>query len=153
MAMKKDAKFEVELTCQFIIDIWGIWQILTRALENLKNLHFNRLLLTKVYNVWAKKMYRGDRGVMFDGTEYWWKIWRKTDFCFLKIFVYRLKYSNFILESKMAELNWKQNFWFILKIARMFPILTSKNRLMNTFIIVFPYRQSTDRDLNILLNG
>ena len=34
---------------------WGIWQILPRALENLKNLHFNRLLLTKVYNVWAKK--------------------------------------------------------------------------------------------------
>ena len=34
---------------------WGIWQILTWALENLKNLHFNRLLLTKVNNVWAKK--------------------------------------------------------------------------------------------------
>ena len=35
---------------------WGIWQILTRALENLKHLHFNRLLLTKVNNVWAKKI-------------------------------------------------------------------------------------------------
>ena len=46
---------------------------------------------------------------MFDGTEDWCKIWRKTDLCFLKIFVYRLKNSNFILESKMAELNWKQN--------------------------------------------
>ena len=34
---------------------WGIWQTFTRALENLKNLHFNRLLLTKVNNVWAKK--------------------------------------------------------------------------------------------------
>ena len=34
---------------------WGIWRILTWALENLKNLHFNGLLLTKVYNVWAKK--------------------------------------------------------------------------------------------------
>ena len=32
---------------------WGIWQILTRALENPKNLHFNRLLLTKVCNAWA----------------------------------------------------------------------------------------------------
>ena len=29
----------------------------------------------------------------------------KLDLCFLKIFVYRLKNSNFILESKMAELN------------------------------------------------
>ena len=71
---------------------------------------------------------------MFDGTEDWCKIWRKTDLCFLKVFVYMLKKSYFILESKMAELNWKQ-YWFILKIARMFPILTSRNRLMNTFII------------------
>ena len=35
--------------------IWGIWHILTQALENLKNLNFNELLLTKVYNVWANK--------------------------------------------------------------------------------------------------
>ena len=34
---------------------WGIWRILTQALENLKNLHFNGLLFTKVYNVWATK--------------------------------------------------------------------------------------------------
>ena len=33
----------------------GIWQILTRPLESLKNLHFNGLLSTKVRNVWAKK--------------------------------------------------------------------------------------------------
>ena len=46
---------------------------------------------------------------MFDGTEDWCKNWRKTDLCFLKIFVYRLKNSDFILESKMAELSWKQN--------------------------------------------
>ena len=46
---------------------------------------------------------------MFDGTEDCCKIWRKTDLCFLKIFDYRLKNSNFILESRMAELNWKQN--------------------------------------------
>ena len=46
---------------------------------------------------------------MFDDTEDWCKLWRKTDLSFLKIFVYRLKNSEFILESKMAELNWKQN--------------------------------------------
>ena len=34
---------------------WEIWRILTWALENLKNLHFNGLLLNKVHNVWAKK--------------------------------------------------------------------------------------------------
>ena len=37
---------------------WGIWQILTRALQNLKNLHFNGLTLTKVYIVSAKKVQR-----------------------------------------------------------------------------------------------
>ena len=36
----------------------GIWQILTRALESLKNFHFNRLLLSKVYIVWDKKVQR-----------------------------------------------------------------------------------------------
>ena len=46
---------------------------------------------------------------MFDGTENWCKTWMKTDLCFLKISVDRLKISDFILESKIAELNWKQN--------------------------------------------
>ena len=56
------------------------------------------------------------RGVMFDGTEDWCKIWRKADLCFLKwpeefgkIFVRRLKNSNFILGSKKAELNQNKN--------------------------------------------
>ena len=30
-------------------------KFLTRALKNLKNLRFNKLLLTNVYNVWARK--------------------------------------------------------------------------------------------------
>ena len=34
---------------------WVIWWILGQALKNLKNLNFNELLLTKVYNAWAKK--------------------------------------------------------------------------------------------------
>ena len=34
----------------------GVWQILTRALENLKNFYFNGLLLTKVYNFCTKKV-------------------------------------------------------------------------------------------------
>ena len=34
----------------------GIWRILTRALESLKNLHFNGLLLSKVYNVWTAQI-------------------------------------------------------------------------------------------------
>ena len=46
---------------------------------------------------------------MLDGNEDWCQIWRKTDLCFLNIFVYRLKNSHFILESKVVELNWKQS--------------------------------------------
>ena len=56
-------------------------RILTRELETIKNLHFNRLLLTKLYNVWAIKMYRG---VIFHDTRVWCKIQRKTDLWFGK---------------------------------------------------------------------
>ena len=79
MTMKNDEKFEEKLTCRFKIDT-TIWQILTQALECLKNMHFKGLLLTKVYNVWAK-MYRR---VVFNGTEDWRKIWRKIDLSFPK---------------------------------------------------------------------
>ena len=48
MTMKNDAKFAEELTCQFKIDMRNLTNFYpsTRALE-----HFNRMLLTKVYNV------------------------------------------------------------------------------------------------------
>ena len=46
---------------------------------------------------------------MFDGTEDWCKTWRKADLCIQKIFIYRLKNSDFILQSKMREFNWKYN--------------------------------------------
>ena len=70
----------------------GIWQILIRALKNLKNLVFNELFVT----------------------EDWCKIWRKTDLCFQKRHEEfdkfdRLRNSDFILDSKMAKLNQNQN--------------------------------------------
>ena len=47
--------------------IWGIWRILTRALKNLKNFHFNGLTLTKVYyNTWAKKVQRSSMALNND---------------------------------------------------------------------------------------
>ena len=54
MTMKKDAKFEKELTSSKLT--WGTQQILTRAFENLKNLLFNGLHLTKIYNASAWKV-------------------------------------------------------------------------------------------------
>ena len=35
---------------------WAIWQILTQRLNSLKKLHCNGLPLTKVHNVWRKKV-------------------------------------------------------------------------------------------------
>ena len=95
---------------------WEIWQILTGAFKKVSK------ICTLMDCFWPKciifelKKYRG---VMFDGTAYWCKIWRKNDMCFLKwheefgriwqIFVHRLKNSTFILEGKKAELNQNQN--------------------------------------------
>ena len=56
----------------------GIWEILTRALENLKNFHFNEFLLGKVYFFELKKY----RRVIFHETEEGYKIWRGIDLSF-----------------------------------------------------------------------
>ena len=109
MAMKKDAKLEEELTCSLKIDMRNLTN-LTRALESLKYLHFNGLFLIKVYNVCAKEVQRSyiwwHWRLMQNLKENWfvlskmsWRIWQ--------VFVHMLKNCNFILESKMAELNQK----------------------------------------------
>ena len=55
---------------------------MTQALKNLKNLiNFNGLILTKVIMFDQRKY----RGVMFDCTQDWYKIWRKTGLCFKKL--------------------------------------------------------------------
>ena len=74
MALKSDAKFKEKLTCDFKFDI-----------SNLVNFHpisqnSNRLFLSKVYEVWAKKY----RGVISHDTEQWWKIWKTLTLRFQK---------------------------------------------------------------------
>ena len=54
MRMRNGARTEEEFTLQFKTDINNL-TILIQALKNLKNLHFNGLPLTNVYNVWTKK--------------------------------------------------------------------------------------------------
>ena len=49
MAMKNDAKFEEELTCQFKIDMNSMK--FGPSTGKSQNLHFSGLLLNKVYNV------------------------------------------------------------------------------------------------------
>ena len=46
MTMKDEAKFGEELTCQFNPEMSNLTNF-DRALENLKNLHFNGLLYNK----------------------------------------------------------------------------------------------------------
>ena len=45
LTMKKDAKLDEELTCRFKVDMRHLTN-----LESIKNLLFNGLFLTKVYN-------------------------------------------------------------------------------------------------------
>ena len=54
MTIKNDAKFEEELTCQFKIDMRNLTNFELSTWKS-QNLHFNWLLLTKVYNLWAKE--------------------------------------------------------------------------------------------------
>ena len=50
MTMKNDAKIKEELTCQFKMDMTNLTN-LALVTWNLKHFHFNRMSLTKVYNV------------------------------------------------------------------------------------------------------
>ena len=54
MTIKNDAKFEEVSTCQFKIDMRNLTKF-DPSTQNFKNLHFNRLLFTKVYTFWAKE--------------------------------------------------------------------------------------------------
>ena len=91
---------------------WGIWQILTRALENLKICTLLGCFWPKYIMFELKKVQRSyvwlHWRLMQNLKENWlvlskmtWRIWQ--------IFVHRLKNSNFILESKKAELNQNKN--------------------------------------------
>ena len=86
MTMKNDTKLKRNWLVVLKLT-WGTSQILTRALESLKNLCFNWLLVTKVYIVWATKVQRSylswHWGVMQilkkDRPVVWkriWKIWQ-----------------------------------------------------------------------------
>ena len=50
MTMKNEAKFDEELTCQFKIDVRNLTNF-NPSNQKSQKLHFNGLLLNKVYNV------------------------------------------------------------------------------------------------------
>ena len=109
--IKNDAKIEETLTSQFKIDMKNL-MILTRALKNLKHLQFNGLLLTKVYNAWAKKVQRSYVWLhwrLMQNLKENWFVLSKMTWRICQIFVHKLKNRDFILKSKMAELNKNKN--------------------------------------------
>ena len=55
MTLKNDEKLEEELTCRFKIDIRNLTDFDSSTQKSQKCALYNGLLLTKVYNVWAKK--------------------------------------------------------------------------------------------------
>ena len=81
MTMKNDAKFEIELTCLFKIDI-----------RNLTNFDPSTLKISKICTLmgrsWPKYIMfqlKRYRRVMFDCTQDWYKAWRKPGFCFQRL--------------------------------------------------------------------
>ena len=71
------------------------------------------------------------RGVMFDGTEYWCKIWRKTDFCFQKWHKEFGKFSPEHLKVSKLEVWWdpfiQSRKFMSLKFTGEFCVMTMKN--------------------------
>ena len=97
MIVENDAKFEEELTLR----------ILTWALENLKNLHFIGCFWPN-YIVCAKKVqkkYVWWHWRLMETLQENWLVLSKMKWRIWQISIHRLKNSDFILESKMAELN------------------------------------------------
>ena len=70
---------------------WGIWQFWSEHLKISKICTLMGCLWQKYMTFQLKKY----GGVMFDGTEYWCKIWRKTDFRFQK---WHEEFGKFLLE-------------------------------------------------------
>ena len=58
MTMKNGAKFEKELTCHFKVDMRNLMNFDLSTWKSRKKFHFNRLLLSKVYILWAKHVQR-----------------------------------------------------------------------------------------------
>ena len=103
---------------------WGTWQILTRALKNVKYLHSNELLLTKQYNVWAKKVQRSyvwlHWRLMQNFKENWlskmiWRIWQVFTRAHSKIQKLGLLLGSFIQIRKCMSLKFTEE----LRVMRM----------------------------------
>ena len=79
MPMNNDKKPEEELTRRFITDIRNLTNF-DSSTQKSENLHFNGFFWPKYITLELRKY----REIMFDTTQGWYKICRKTDLCFYK---------------------------------------------------------------------
>ena len=73
MTLKGVAKYKGKLTCGLKNNIKNLVNFHASSQKS-ENLHFDVLLLSKVYKVLDRKVW-----VMSYNTEEWYKVWRKTD--------------------------------------------------------------------------
>ena len=73
MTLKGIAKYKGKLTCGLKNNIKNLVNFHASSQKS-ENLHFDVLLLSKVYKVLDRKVW-----VMSYNTEEWYKVWRKTD--------------------------------------------------------------------------
>ena len=76
----------------------GIWQILTWALESLKDFHFTGLLLSNVYIAWAIKYIE----VIFNESKEGYKIWKGIALSIYKVYIRNL--TNFDLSTQKSQI-------------------------------------------------
>ena len=69
--------------------------------------------MTKVYNVWAKKKYRG---IKFDCIEDWCKIWKQTDLHFLK---WHEEFGKFSSQHVRKSKNWVSSWVLLSKVENV----------------------------------
>ena len=81
MKMKNYLKLEEKLTCRFKIDMRNLKNF-APSTQKSKNLHFNGLVLNKVYSGWTKKVQRSDFSLHWRGIQSlkknWIVVWKMT---------------------------------------------------------------------------
>ena len=105
MTMKDDSKFEQELTGHFEIDMRNLMIFDPSTQKSQKT-------CTLIGWFWPKYiMFKINKYkvVMFDGTEYWCKLWTKTDLCLQK---WHEEFDKFSSEHVWNSKNW--DFYWVL---------------------------------------
>ena len=111
--MKNDAKFQEDLTCQFKIDIRNLTNFEPSTQKSQKCALLMGCFWPKYIMFELKKVQRSYvwlHLILMQNLKENWLVLSKITWRIWQIVIHRLKNGNFILESKMAELNEKKKF-------------------------------------------